>query len=672
MLMVVGAVHVSPAQAAAPSLLTDPAMPNATKPGAAITPDGTRLYTTDFSAAKIYSTNLATNVTTTITLPGVITTSGIEMTPSGIAYVTDLDSDRLLVFNTATDMIDDSIAVGDGPRNVALSPDQTRAYVVNFFGDTVSVVNTASKAVVATVPVGDGPFDVAVSSDGRYAYVSNTYASTLSVIDTATNAVDRTIPLVSYYPLESLVLSPQDDTVYVLANSPFGGGLVTVNAASGAASAVALTAPRSLALTPDGSRLYVATDGFSGSGRGLSVFDTTTNSLVTTLATSFGIQGLVLSPNAGLLYGPGQTKLQRVDTGLRTVIFDANGGSGSMTPQAAYLSTPLSANSFVRSGYSFAGWDTASGGGGTSYQNQGLYSFAADDTLYAQWTSSSQQPGAPTITSVTPGLTSASLAFTADDSGGSSITRIEVALDDTSAVDDSTTTVASPFTLTGLAASTSYTLYMRAVNSQGPGPWSAPAALTTLAPTPPPAPPAPSPATAPRDVAASAGDESISAAWQPPVSEGSYAVTQYKATASPGGRTCLTSATTCTINGLTNGVSYTVTVQALSGAGWSPSSTASNTVVPRPSSVPSLTITGSRGSGAERSMIRVRGTSTDLAGERVTLWLSVSGRMATPAPTTARIKADGTFTWSRKFNRAAVIYAKVGTTRSNTIAIPAR
>ena len=70
-------------------------------------------------------------------------------------------------------------------------------------------------------------------------------------------------------------------------------------------------------------------------------------------------------------------------------------------------------------------------------------------------------------------------------------------------------------------------------------------------------------------------------------------------------------------------------------------------------------------------MIRVRGTSTGLTGERVTLWLAIGERKATPASATVRINADGTFTWSRKLNRAAVIYAEAGGVRSNTIRIPA-
>ncbi|BCS55103.1 DUF4347 domain-containing protein [Geobacter sp. SVR] len=78
-----------------------------------------------------------------------------------------------------------------------------------------------------------------------------------------------------------------------------------------------------------------------------------------------------------------------------TVTFDANGGSGSMTVQTSGSATALTSNSFTRTGYAFAGWNTVSGGGGTAYANGASYGFGADVTLYAQWTAVA---AAPTVT----------------------------------------------------------------------------------------------------------------------------------------------------------------------------------------------------------------------------------------------------------------------------------
>ena len=69
-----------------------------------------------------------------------------------------------------------------------------------------------------------------------------------------------------------------------------------------------------------------------------------------------------------------------------TVTFNAHGGTGTMTPQTTNVSTALTANAFTRTGYNFSGWNTVAGGGGTAYADGATYSFAADVTLYAQWT----------------------------------------------------------------------------------------------------------------------------------------------------------------------------------------------------------------------------------------------------------------------------------------------
>lgn len=283
------------------------------------------------------------------------------------------------------------------------------------------------------------------------------------------------------------------------------------------------------------------------------------------------------------------------------------------------------------------------------------------------------RPGTPVITGITPDETTASVAFTADDSGGSSILAIQFALDDTTAVDGSATNV-SPIAVAGLSSSTTYTFYIRAINANGPSLWSAPASFTTLTPSPTPVIPVPLipvPPSAPLDVRATPGDRSVAASWSAPLAPGSYPVTNYQATANPGGRSCMTALTTCRIDGLVNGEAYTVTVRALSGAGWSTDSRPSEVVVPRASEGVSLTITGSRGSGADRRMITVRGISSGLSGERVRFWMTHSGRTATPSAVSVTIKPDGTFTWSRKLNRATAIYAESAGVRSNAIRLPA-
>jgi hypothetical protein len=77
-----------------------------------------------------------------------------------------------------------------------------------------------------------------------------------------------------------------------------------------------------------------------------------------------------------------------------------------------------------------------------------------------------------------------------------------------------------------------------------------------------------------------------SVSWRKPDSNYS-AITGYRVTSSPGARTCDVSETEflCAVTGLSNGVSYTFTVVAINPVGASPSSVASNVVVPTSSEV---------------------------------------------------------------------------------------
>ena len=284
---------------------------------------------------------------------------------------------------------------------------------------------------------------------------------------------------------------------------------------------------------------------------------------------------------------------------------------------------------------------------------------------------SATPPGVPVITGVTAGQTSAQVAFTADDSGGSTITRLEFALDDTTAVDDSTTSLSSPYTLSNLSPGTGYTVYMRAVNAVGAGPWSAPQGFVTSSP---PIPPPVYPPGAPTELTAVAGDASADVSWVAPSDSGSYPMSNYQVTSAPGGRSCLVSvpALTCEVSGLANGTAYTFTVRALNGAGWGSDSAPSNAVTPRPTPKPSIVITGSRDASDNR-VVRVTGTTTGLVGEQVTPWLRFTEQTAFMEGTGVRtVAADGAFEWSRATSKKVHVYFTHGSIKSNTVVIPAR
>lgn len=86
------------------------------------------------------------------------------------------------------------------------------------------------------------------------------------------------------------------------------------------------------------------------------------------------------------IYNQALTPSQVAQNATRTVTFNANNGQGAMNPQSASASTALTTNTFTRAGYTFAGWNTAPGGGGTPYADGASYNFIGDLELHAQWT----------------------------------------------------------------------------------------------------------------------------------------------------------------------------------------------------------------------------------------------------------------------------------------------
>lgn len=93
-------------------------------------------------------------------------------------------------------------------------------------------------------------------------------------------------------------------------------------------------------------------------------------------------------------------------------------------------------------------------------------------------------------------------------------------------------------------------------------------------------------ATAPLNVAATAGDGEATVTWSAPTSNGGSAITDYQVTVSPstgvtGGVARLVGVTTSVVfDGLTNGTEYSFVVRAVNAYGQSPASVASAGVTP--------------------------------------------------------------------------------------------
>ncbi|MDO8645857.1 MAG: InlB B-repeat-containing protein, partial [Candidatus Planktophila sp.] len=184
----------------------------------------------------------------------------------------------------------------------------------------------------------------------------------------------------------------------------------------------------------------------------------------TGLTTSLGAGGASYSPTSSAkVYAAWNS----------TVTFNANAGTGSDYTQVARVATNLTANTFTRTNFTFASWNTSSGGSGTSNANSASYPFSAGAiTLYAQWTAATTYTVSYNGNSNTGGSAPSASTFTV---GGTALTLPSIG-----------TLVRSGFTFEGWSTSTSGS----AVSS----PYTPPSSLTlfavwaAVAPTPTPTP----------------------------------------------------------------------------------------------------------------------------------------------------------------------------------------
>jgi hypothetical protein len=184
-------------------------------------------------------------------------------------------------------------------------------------------------------------------------------------------------------------------------------------------------------------------------------------------------------------------------------------------------------------------------------------------------------PNPPTSLSATAGNGQISIAFSAGSDGGSTITNYQYSLDGTNYTAFSPTDASSPVVVTGLSNGTSYTIYLKSVNTNGVSATASSSVTATPITT----------ASAPTISSITSGNAQLSVAFTAPSSNGFSTITNYEYSTNNGSTwtTPSPASTTSplTITGLANSTAYNVKIRAVNGAG---SGTASDAVSATPTS----------------------------------------------------------------------------------------
>jgi YVTN family beta-propeller protein len=142
--------------------------------------------------------------------------SPIQLAMSGDGrrlYVVCENTNEVLIVDTASRTVIDSVRVGSRPFGIALIPDERSIYVSNRWDDNVTVVDMESKEIIEVFPVGDDPHDLVTDDSGKYLYVTNLMTNDISVVETETfTEVKRLQAGTSPF---GLALSPDGRYIYV-------------------------------------------------------------------------------------------------------------------------------------------------------------------------------------------------------------------------------------------------------------------------------------------------------------------------------------------------------------------------------------------------------------------------------------------------------------------------
>jgi YVTN family beta-propeller protein len=164
------------------------------------------------------------------------------------------DKSYVYRINRSNYEVDAVYPVGSVPKVVEVTPDNKYVLVTNWCSYTLNVISIESQKVVKTIKIGRYPRGIAVSKDSKKAYVAEMGGSRIHVI----NLEDFSV---SYIPIGSnpraIVLSPDNTKLYVTMN--LSGRVASWDLVANKASKTVKTgnAARSLAISADGSSLFV-------------------------------------------------------------------------------------------------------------------------------------------------------------------------------------------------------------------------------------------------------------------------------------------------------------------------------------------------------------------------------------------------------------------------------
>jgi YVTN family beta-propeller protein len=191
-----------------------------------------------------------------------IVSLGVLPAHAGTLLVANNGEDTVALMDDATGALLKTLRTGEGPHEIAVSPDGRFAYIADSGaptkpGNTVTVINLVKREVVAKFALSEHqPHDLRVSQDGKWLWAACAPTQSVVEVDTAKGAVTRTWKT----GVEGgwMLAASSDDRQIFVAHLE-GGGLSLIELASGTVTrAVTPKGEMGFDVAPDGREVWAA------------------------------------------------------------------------------------------------------------------------------------------------------------------------------------------------------------------------------------------------------------------------------------------------------------------------------------------------------------------------------------------------------------------------------
>ncbi len=196
----------------------------------------------------------------------------------------------------------------------AVSAAAVHALVAGENGE-LRIVDVAAGQVTAVVDTGAPVTGLTLSPDGRTAFVINGWAGTVAVVDLRTASIVKRIRVKA--ELDSAVVRPDGKRLYISGTANGQGvvlGFDTTTNSLAAVIQVGVT-PTGIAITPDGSHLYVV----NNQGASITVIDTRIATVTKTVPVDVLPQYVAVSPDGAFTYVSHTSRLANTNGSVTVV-----------------------------------------------------------------------------------------------------------------------------------------------------------------------------------------------------------------------------------------------------------------------------------------------------------------------------------------------------------------